>query len=223
MSSSSATSRLPPEQTILPPAHIRTSGISSSIYRIILLPSDCSLSTPWHLKFKRLRPRETFLADSQANLAIELEAQPIASFLRPTDFDSICFSRASLPMGNIATPNEFISLRNPPRTESTRPYLAIIRCGANHRLVDDGSQRNFDIALSLYACPNDKSLLDGCEYSYSGGINKYKAAYQFIDGALLEKFRGFIFLDDDLEITYSHLVSSWIIVGLTGSGWHNPA
>ena len=96
-------------------------------------------------------------------------------------------------------------IKEPAEDREHRPYLAIIRCGANHRLVDDGSQRTFDIALSLYACPNDKSLLDGCEYSYSGGINKYKAAYQFIDGALLEKFRGFIFLDEDLEITYSHL------------------
>ena len=96
-------------------------------------------------------------------------------------------------------------LKEPAEDREHQPYLAIIRCGANHRLVDDGSQRNFDIALSLYACPNDKSLLDRCEYSYSGGINKYKAACQFIDGALLEKFRGFIFLDDDLEITYSHL------------------
>lgn len=96
-------------------------------------------------------------------------------------------------------------LKEPAEDREHRPYLAIIRCGANHRLVDDGSQRKFDIALSLYACPNDQSLLDGCEYSYSGGINKYKAACQFIDAALLEKFRGFIFLDEDLEITYSHL------------------
>lgn len=96
-------------------------------------------------------------------------------------------------------------LKEPAEDREHRPYLAIIRCGANHRLVDDGSQRKFDIALSLYACPNDKGLLDGCEYAYSGGINKYKAACQFIDGALLEKFRGFIFLDEDLEITYSHL------------------
>lgn len=96
-------------------------------------------------------------------------------------------------------------LKEPAEDREHRPYLAIIRCGANHCLVDDGSQRKFDIALSLYACPNDKRLLDGYEYAYSGGVNKYKAALQFIDGALLERYRGFIFLDDDLEMTYSHL------------------
>jgi hypothetical protein len=95
--------------------------------------------------------------------------------------------------------------KQPAKDRKYRPYLAIIRCGANHCLVDDGSQRKFDIALNFYACPNDERSLDGCEYSYSGGANKYKAALQFIDGALLERFRGFIFLDDDLEMTYSHL------------------
>jgi hypothetical protein len=86
-----------------------------------------------------------------------------------------------------------------------RPYLAIIRCGAKHCLVDDGSQRNFDIALNLYAPPDTKQLLEDCEYLYRGGINKYKAAWQFIGGVLLAKYKGFIFLDDDLEITYSNL------------------
>ena len=85
-----------------------------------------------------------------------------------------------------------------------RPYLAIIRCGENHCLIHDGSQRNFDIALNLYAQPSAQAL-DDCEYAYSGGINKYRAARQFIDGALLAKYRGFVFLDDDLEIAHSDL------------------
>ena len=87
----------------------------------------------------------------------------------------------------------------------SRAFLVIVRCGRNHCLIDDGSDRNFDIALNFYACPDDKRLLENCEYVYSGGINKYKAAFQFIDGTLLRKYRGFTFLDDDLEITYSHL------------------
>jgi len=95
--------------------------------------------------------------------------------------------------------------KKPANGRKHRPYLAIIRCGANHRLIDDRTERKFDIALNFYASPNDRDLLDGCEYSYSGGINKYKAAHQFLDKALLEKFRGFIFLDDDLEMTYSAL------------------
>ena len=126
-------------------------------------------------------------------------------------------------MGEYCNSKRIRLLKEPAEDREHRPYLAIIRCGANHSLVDDGSQRKFDIALSLYACPNDKRLLDGYEYAYSGGINKYKAACQFIDCALLERFRGFIFLDDDLEITYSHLSQSWNIAKLTSSGWHNPA
>jgi hypothetical protein len=91
-----------------------------------------------------------------------------------------------------------------PDDRNNRPYLVVIRCGANHCLIDDGSQRQFDIALSLYARPSEY-LLDACECSYSGGVNKYKAARQFIDAPLLERFRGFMFLDDDVETTYSQL------------------
>ena len=57
----------------------------------------------------------------------------------------------------------------------------------------------------MYAPPDTKEILDDCEYLYSGGINKYKAAWQFIGDVLLSKYTGFIFLDDDLEITFSHL------------------
>jgi len=93
--------------------------------------------------------------------------------------------------------------KEPAVDRERRKYLAIIRCGATHSLVDDGG-RNFDIALSLYARPTAHAL-DNCEYSYCGGVNKYKAARQFIDDALLEKYVGFILLDEDLEITYSNL------------------
>src|SRR5262249_26114303 len=85
------------------------------------------------------------------------------------------------------------------------PYLAIIRCGSNHCLVNDGSQRNFDIALNMYAHPSNNRLLDDCEYVYSGGLNKYKGAFQFIDARVLEKYRGFTLLDDDIQITHSDL------------------
>ena len=92
----------------------------------------------------------------------------------------------------------------PSAGEEPRPYLAIIRCGAAHCLIDDGSSRQFDIALNFYA-PPAADTLDDCEYSYSGGLNKYKAAHQFLDDTLLGKYRGFMFLDDDLEITWSEL------------------
>jgi hypothetical protein len=86
-----------------------------------------------------------------------------------------------------------------------RTFLVFVRSGGDCRLVDDG-ERNFDIALNLYAAPRDGSL-PSHEYLISGGINKYKAAYQFIDEELLREYRGFMFLDDDLEITYSQLSS----------------
>ena len=94
--------------------------------------------------------------------------------------------------------------RQPPADRKARPYLAIMRCGATHRLVDDGGARQFDLALNFFAPPTGR-LLEDCEYAYSGGVNKYKGARQFIDDAMLDRYRGFIFLDDDLEITYSEL------------------
>jgi hypothetical protein len=84
-----------------------------------------------------------------------------------------------------------------------RTFLVFIRSGGTCRLVNDG-ERNFDIVLNLYAGECDVSL-GNHEYLVSGGINKYKAAHQFIDEALLGSYLGFMFLDDDLEITYSEL------------------
>jgi hypothetical protein len=143
------------------------------------------------LIIKRIRRRLRMIADS-----FILEANRLRFHL---------FFKSQPADGEYCNSKRIHLVKEPADDREHRAYLAIIRCGANHRLVDDGSQRQFDIALSLYARPNDKSLLDGCEYAYTGGINKYKAARQFINGALLEKFRGFIFLDDDLEITYTHL------------------
>jgi hypothetical protein len=94
--------------------------------------------------------------------------------------------------------------KQPATDQAHRPYLVVIRCGASHRLVDDASDRNFDIALNLYAPPDERTL-QACEYAYSGGVNKYKAAKHFLDGALLDRFRGVMLLDDDLEITCSQL------------------
>lgn len=88
---------------------------------------------------------------------------------------------------------------SPPRT-----FLAFIRSGREFRLIDDGSERNFDIALNLYAGPDGRAPRQ-CEYLIAGGLNKYKAAYQFLDDRLLDSYRGIVFLDDDLEMTYSEL------------------
>ncbi len=94
--------------------------------------------------------------------------------------------------------------KQPATGHAHRPYLVLIRCGASHRLVNDEGDRSFDIALNLYA-PPDARTLEACEYAYSGGVNKYKAAKQFLDGALVDRYRGVMLLDDDLEITYSQL------------------
>lgn len=83
-------------------------------------------------------------------------------------------------------------------------YLVYIRSGTSHCLINDAQERNFDIALNLYEEPKNINEND-YEYIIIGGLNKYKAAYQFIDDGLMQKYKGFIFLDDDLEISCSDL------------------
>ena len=199
MSSRRATSRLRREQMTLPPANIRPFGTFSSICRTIPSPSGCSLSTRSHLKSKHLRTRELVDRIWRGVRNVTDRSLLAANRLRfhlffknePADAEYCNSKRIRL-------------LKKPAEDRNRRPFLAVIRCGANHCLIDDGSERKFDIALNLYAPPKERSL-DDCEYSYSGGANKYKGAYQFIDDALLETYRGFMFLDDDLEMTYSDL------------------
>jgi hypothetical protein len=108
-----------------------------------------------------------------------------------------------LPSAGDHANSKLISVtKRPPAKSPRRAFLVFIRSGGTSQLVDDG-ERNFDIAFNLYASP--PGPLDNYEYVVSGGINKYKAAYQFIDEELLGAYRGFMFLDDDLEITYSQL------------------
>ncbi len=113
-------------------------------------------------------------------------------------------------------------VKEPSASHQHRPYLAVIRSGAEHGLRDDGSERNFDIALSLYARPSPGSL-NACEYAYSGGINKFQAARQFIDGAQLDRYQGFVFLDDDLEMSYSHLSQFVDYCSTRGFGLAQPS
>ena len=157
------------------------------------------MSTLWDLKSKRLRVAERLagiwrLAGHVANyglLSINRLRFHLAFKNKPADGE-YCNSKR-------------IHLFKLPATDHVhRPYLVLIRCGASHGLVDDGSDRNFDIALNLYA-PPDQHASKACEYAYSGGINKYKAAKQFLNGTSLDRFRGVMLLDDDLEISYSQL------------------
>ena len=103
-----------------------------------------------------------------------------------------------------------------------RPYLAVIRCGSSHSLIDDGSSRNFDLALNRYAKPDTAHKADW-EYLYVGGVNKYKAAFQFIGESHLANYRGFVFLDDDVEMTYSDLSSFLTFCSTHGFGLAQPS
>ena len=104
----------------------------------------------------------------------------------------------------------------PDGSQFVRDYLVFIRCGTEHQLIDDSTERCFDIALNVYAKTEGKALED-CEYLIAGGVNKYKAAGQFIDKHILARYKGFMFMDDDLEITSSRLARRMVF------HWHNPA
>jgi hypothetical protein len=71
-------------------------------------------------------------------------------------------------------------------------------------LIDDGKEKNFDLAINFYDQPDTKLIVDA-DYILSGGINKFKAAYQLFNDKIMSSYAGFMFLDDDLEITYSQL------------------
>jgi len=97
-------------------------------------------------------------------------------------------------------------MKTPDAHHKPRPYLVIIRMGTNHGLQKDGTARNFDLALSAFATPREEFVFD-CEYLVSGGLNKLQASQQIIDDTLLARYEGFLFLDDDLEISYRTLSS----------------
>jgi hypothetical protein len=88
--------------------------------------------------------------------------------------------------------------------ETTRPYLVFIRLGISHRLALDDAQRNFDIALNCYGSP-DESVRGNCEYLSVGGLNKYMAAREVLLPDLYRRYRGVVFLDDDVEVRASEL------------------
>jgi hypothetical protein len=103
-----------------------------------------------------------------------------------------------------------------------RSHLVIIRCGREHGLINDGNSRNFDIALNPYLKPASSCLAE-CDYLYSGGINKYQAALQFISEDLLNAYEGFMLLDDDLEMTYSQLSRFLEYCSRNGLGLAQPS
>jgi hypothetical protein len=175
------------------------SGIFSNICRITQSASACNLSTLWDLKSRRSQIRKQ-RAD------IWRLASTIANDLvLPINRLRFHLSFKNEPADGEYCNSKHIRLFKQPATDHAhRPFLVIIRCGARHGLVDDASDRNFDIALNLYA-PPDPRVLEACEYAYSGGVNKYKAAKHFLSGAFLDRYRGVMLLDDDLEIAHSQL------------------
>ena len=133
----------------------------------------------------------------------------------------LCFP--SFPKTGQYCNSKFITVtrrRSPPAPG--RVFLVFVRSGGQCQLIDDGSDRNFDIALNLYACPT--GIPPGPhEYLMIGGINKYQAAYQFLDPLVLGSYRGFMFLDDDLEMTYSELSRFLTFCGENGLQLAQPS
>lgn len=87
-----------------------------------------------------------------------------------------------------------------------RRFLVVVRCGESFGLVRDCTTRNFDIALNPYQRPDTQVLAD-CEYVFSGGVNKYSAFRQFLTKSLLQRYDGFMLIDDDVQMSFSELGS----------------
>lgn len=106
--------------------------------------------------------------------------------------------------GEFCNAKDIVNVKTP-LEDTANVNLVFIRSGAQHQLIDDGSGKTFDIAINFYASPEDQSQVMASDYIISGGLNKYKAASQFLSDELLDRYESFMLLDDDLEITYSKL------------------
>jgi hypothetical protein len=90
----------------------------------------------------------------------------------------------------------------------TRPYLAMIRAGSHARSMFFSEpipeKRTFDVAISYYALPHaDDVGFSTADIIVAGGLSKFHAAKQFLEStAYHERYKGVIFLDDDLELLF---------------------
>jgi len=86
-------------------------------------------------------------------------------------------------------------------------------------------QRNFDLALRLYAPPGkNESLLSQAEFVMTGGLSKFHAAELFLrDRGLLQAYDGYLFLDGDVEFDASRLSQFLAFVDAVGLQLAQPA
>jgi hypothetical protein len=85
-----------------------------------------------------------------------------------------------------------------------RPFLVFVRSGPSpvpqpawplHQ-----ADRQFDVFANFFAPPSpDCWLLNCADYVASGGLSKFHAAKQLLNGEMLRRYRGVLLLDDDVE------------------------
>ena len=95
--------------------------------------------------------------------------------------------------------------------ERYRRFLIMIRCGSSVRpSLFQGplpNERNFDVVVNYFAPPHpDDFFYQGAEFLVAGGLSKFQAAKQFLYAGLLDKYEGFYFLDDDIELHFDPAV-----------------
>lgn len=86
-------------------------------------------------------------------------------------------------------------------------------------------QRNFDLALRLYAPPGkNEFLLSQAEFVMTGGLSKFHAAELFLrDRGLVHDYEGYLFLDGDVEFEASRLSQFLSFVDAVGLQLAQPA
>jgi SAM-dependent methyltransferase len=105
--------------------------------------------------------------------------------------------------GNAST----VALHRMPQVATERPFLVFVRAGAEpirqtHWNLDAPGRR-FDLLANFYAPPRrDCWLLRSADYVTSGGLSKFHAAKLLLSGRLIERYAGFLFLDDDVETLF---------------------
>ncbi len=100
-----------------------------------------------------------------------------------------------------------VAVHRVPKSAGERPFLVFVRAGAEpigqpHWNLDS-PERRFDLFANFYAPPRpDCWLLRSADYVASGGLSKFHAAKLLLSGGLLERYAGFLFLDDDVETLF---------------------
>jgi hypothetical protein len=92
--------------------------------------------------------------------------------------------------------------------QQRRPYLVMIRAGSQPRSsffsTPIPEHRIFDVALNYYAPPpsDDVGFRTG-DIVFGGGLSKFHAAKLFFEKTRYhERYKGVLFLDDDLELLF---------------------